>query len=66
MDHRTPLRAIAKQVSAFDQWIFARPDRTAGEHGWQIIRPRPLARTYRDLRWSQDRDDGGSEPGRSS
>jgi hypothetical protein len=66
MSHRTPLCAIAKRATALDQWIFGTADRTAVEHGWQIIRPHLLTRTYRDPRWTQDRDDGGSEPGRRS
>lgn len=66
MTYRTPLRAIAERAAALDEWIFSTADRTAVEHGWQIIRPRLLTRTYRDLRWSQERDDGGSEPGRSA
>ena len=66
MSHRTPFHAIAKRASALDQWIFATADRTAVERGWQILKPSLLTRIYRDPRWTQERDDGSSEPGRRS
>jgi hypothetical protein len=57
VSHRTPLRAIAKRVTArltaLDDWIFADDDLAAAARDWQVSRPRLLTRTYRDSRWDQ-------------
>jgi len=53
----TLIHAIAKLAAAkiliIEGRIFADDDLTALARGWQIARPRPFTRTYRDARWDQ-------------
>jgi hypothetical protein len=57
MSHRTLLHAIAKRVAAkivdVEDLIFADDDLAAITRGWQVSRPHPFTRTYRDTRWDQ-------------
>lgn len=53
MSHRTLLRAIAERAAALDDWIFLDDELAALTRGWQVSRPGPFVRTYRDPRWDQ-------------
>jgi hypothetical protein len=53
VSNRTLLRAIAKRASALEEWMFADDELAAVVRGWQVARPRPFVRTYRDPRWDQ-------------
>jgi hypothetical protein len=60
MFNRTPLCRIAKRLlhvrlDALEHRIFRKSDLDALARGWQISRPRPFTRRYRDPRWDRER-----------
>lgn len=59
MFNRTPLCRRVKRLlrACLDEWerrIFLGPDLDAVARGWQVTRPRPFARRYRDPRWDRE------------
>jgi hypothetical protein len=53
VSHRTLLHAIAELAASLDGWMFADDELAALARGWQVARPRPFIRVYRDVRWDQ-------------
>ena len=52
MSHPTPnARASGSLFAALERWIFRAPDLDAAARGWQVSRPAPFRRVYRDPRW---------------
>ena len=60
MFNRTPLCVVAKRLlrqhlDALERRIFVGPDLDAVARGWEVSRPRPFMRRYRDPRWDRER-----------